>query len=150
MFITKARVLTKVTRTSGTKQNSWPSCLLRGSVTCRRWALVRELFKKSQIVLVEQPDVFDLVLQNRNALDADAPRESRVALRIVADGFEDRRVHHAAAAHLDPSALLAHGAAGAVALPAAQVDLRARFGVRKETRTETHAGRRREHLLRER
>ena len=71
-------------------------------------------------------------------------------LRVVSDGLEDRRVHHAAAAQLDPAGLLAHRTAGAVALPAAEIDFRARLRIREEARTETHAHVRREHLARER
>src|SRR4029077_4431898 len=92
----------------------------------------------------------DLILQDRDAFDADAPREAGVALRVVADGFEHRGVHHAAAAELDPARLLAHRAAAAVALPAAQVDFRARFRVWEEARTKADTRRRRKHLLRER
>src|SRR6185312_8946539 len=116
----------------------------------RRMRSVLELLEEAQVVLVEEPDVFDLVFEDGDALDADAPREARVPLGVVADGFEDGRMHHAAAAELDPAGLLAHRAAAAVALPAAQVDLRARLGVREEARTEPHPRRRREHLLRER
>src|SRR3989442_2665887 len=112
--------------------------------------LVRKLLQESQVVLVEQPDVFDLIPQNRDALDADAPREAGVALGIVADRFEHRRVHHAAAAHLDPAGLLAHRAARAVALPATQIDFGARLGVGEETRPEPHTRLRRKHLTRER
>src|SRR5262252_2141387 len=98
-----------------------------------------ELLEEAEIVLVEQADVFDLVLEDRDALDADAPGEARVAFGVVADGFEHRRMHHAAAADLDPPGPLAHRAARAVALPAAQVDFGARLGVRKEARAEAHA-----------
>ena len=51
-------------------------------------------------------------------------------------------MHHAAAAELDPPGLLAHRAAGAVALPAAEVDFRARLRVRKKLgRNRTRDGR---------
>src|SRR6476619_5285967 len=91
----------------------------------------RKLFEKSEIVLVEQPDVFHSIPQNRDALEAEDPREAGISLRVVADRLEHRRMHHAAAAQLDPSGPLAHRAAGAVALPAAQVDFGARLGVGK-------------------
>src|SRR5207253_57552 len=109
---------------------------------------IRELLEESKVVLVKETDVFNLVSQDRNPLDADAPCESGVSLRIVADGFEDRRVHHAAATQLDPAALLAHRAAGAVALPARDVELRARFGVREEARPESQPDVRRKHVAR--
>src|SRR5262249_28859766 len=89
----------------------------------RQMPLVRELLQKSQVVLVEQPDVFHLIPQDRDALDADAPGEAGVLFRVVPDCLEDGGVHHAAAAHFDPPRALAHRAAGAVTLPAAQVDL---------------------------
>src|SRR6185436_7216334 len=75
--------------------------------------------------------------------------ESGVPLRIVADGFEDGRMHHPRSADLEPSGLLAHVAAGAVALPAADVDFRARLRVRKETRAEAHPRFLAEHIARE-
>src|SRR4029077_3978398 len=104
-----------------------------------KMALVRELLQKSQIILVYQPDVLHLIAQNRNALDAEAPREARVLFRVVAYRFEDRRVHHAAAEDLDPAAALAHRAAGAVARPAADGDLGARLAVREGARAQADA-----------
>src|SRR6478672_9521207 len=112
--------------------------------------LVRKLFQKPQVVLVEEPDVFHLVAQDRDTFDADAPGEAGVLLRVVADSLEDGGMYHAAAADLNPAGLLAHRAAGPVTLPAAQVDFRARLGIRKEAGTEPDADRRREHLPRER
>src|SRR5262249_30141627 len=55
---------------------------LRGS---GEMPLVRKLFQKPHVVLVEQPDVFHLVAENRHALDADAPGKAGVLLGIVAD-----------------------------------------------------------------
>ena len=88
--------------------------------------------------------------ENGDALDAKAPGESGIALRIVADRFKDRRVDHPAAAQLDPTGPLAHGAPAAVALPARDVDLSARLGIRKEARTKSDAGSVREHFPSER
>src|SRR5262245_13450188 len=88
--------------------------------------------------------------QDRDPLDADAPREPCIPFRIVADGLEDGRVHHAAAAELDPARFLAHRAACAVALPAAEIDLGARLRIREKTRAKAHADARRKHLARER
>src|SRR6185436_13739576 len=132
------------------KDDSCSSCALRAFVMSRPWPSVRKLFKKSQVVLVEQPDVLDLIFEDRDALDADAEGEAGVALRVVPDGLEHRGMDHAAAAELDPPGLFAHRAALAVALPAAQVDLGARLGVREEARAEADARRGRERLLRER
>src|SRR6185295_16007538 len=81
--------------------------------------------------------------------DADAPRKSGVALRIVAHRFEHRRMYHARPADFEPAGLLAHRAAVAVALPAADVDFGAGFGVRKKARAEPHARASAEHIARE-
>ena len=102
-----------------------------------------ELLQEAQVVLVEQPDVVDAVLQHRDALHADAEREPGDLLRVVADGFEHRRVDHAAAENLEPAGVLADAAARAAAALAADVDLRARLGVRKEARAQPHRARRR-------
>src|SRR5439155_6700183 len=61
---------------------SSPSCF-RGSSSS-----VRKLLQKPEIVLVEQPDVLDLVPQDRDTLDADAPREAGVFLGVVAHRLE--------------------------------------------------------------
>src|SRR5438046_1795757 len=111
---------------------------------------VLKLLEEPQIVVVKQPDILYPVPENRDPLDADAPGEAGMALGIVADRLEHCRMHHAAAAELDPPGPLAHRAAGAVALPATEVDFRARLRVREKTRTEPHAHGRREHLSRER
>src|ERR1044072_8723348 len=110
---------------------------------------VRKLFQEPEVVLVEQPDVLDLVAQDGHPLDAHAPREAGVLLRVVADRFEHCRVHHASAENLDPAGLLAHRAAGAVARPAADVDLGARLRVGKEARAEAQPRPGAEHLARE-
>src|SRR5262245_23086850 len=98
---------------------------------------VRELLQEPEVVLVKQPDVADLMPEDRDPLDAEAPGEPGVFLCVVTDRLEHRRVHHAAAADLDPAGPLAHLAAGAVALPAADVDLGAWLGVREEAGPET-------------
>src|SRR3954471_13556896 len=82
-------------------------------------ASVRKLLEEPQVVFVKQPDVLDLIPQDRDPLDADAPGEAGVFLGVVADRFEHRGVDHAAAEDFNPAALLAHRAAGAVAGPAA-------------------------------
>src|SRR5262249_54341835 len=87
--------------------------------------------------------------QDGDAFDPEAPCESRDLFGIVTYGFENRRMHHAASAELNPSGFLAHLAAGSVALPAADVDFGTRFGVREEARTEPHPGVRRKHFAHE-
>src|SRR6185436_6091714 len=100
----------------------------RGGPSCR------ELLEEAEVVLVEQPDVVHAILEHRDALDAGAEREAGVALRVVADGFEYRRMNHAAAEDLQPAGVLADGAAVAAATLAADVHLGARFGIGKEAR----------------
>src|SRR5687768_9140363 len=114
------------------------------------FVLVGKLFQEPQIVFVEQPNVLNSVAQDRDALDADAPREPGVALRIVSHRLEDGWMHHSRSADFEPSALLAHRAAGAVALPATDVDFGARLGVGEEARSEAHARALPEHVARER
>ena len=104
--------------------------------TCRsqRW----ELFEEPHVVLVEEADVLDAILEHRHPLDAHSEGEAGDAVGIVSDGFEDRRMHHAAAENFEPPGLLADGAPDAGALVATDVDLGARFRVRKEARTQAH------------
>src|SRR5579883_1946755 len=76
--------------------------------------LASELLEEAQVVGVEVADVVDAVAQQREALDAESPREAGVAFRIVADAGQHLRVHHARPQHLDPAGALAHAAAAAV------------------------------------
>src|SRR3954469_5276422 len=122
--------------------------MLRAFVIRRRSPSVGKLFQKPKIVLVEQSNVFDLILEDSDAFDADAPRKSGVAFGIVADGLEYGRMHHAASADLDPPGFLAHLAPASVALPATQIDFRAGLRIREETWTESNSRRRGKRLLR--
>ena len=70
-----------------------------------------KLLQEAQVVLVEQPDVVHAVLQHGDALHAHAEREAGDLFRVVADGLEHGRVHHAAAENLEPAGLLAGAAA---------------------------------------
>src|SRR5439155_15712027 len=96
----------------------------------------RDLLEEAEIVLVEHADVVHAVQTQRQALDADAEREAGVLLRVVPDGFEDGRVHHAAAEHFQPSGLLAQAAALAAASLAFDVELGRRLRVREEAGAE--------------
>src|SRR5436309_3179336 len=100
---------------------------------------MRKLLEKAEVVFEEQPNVLDLVSQDRDALDTDAECEAGIALRVVSHGLEDRRVDHAAPAKLNPACLLAHLTTPTVAPPAADIDLGARLGVGKKARPEAHA-----------
>src|SRR5690606_9104381 len=66
----------------------------------RRSQAPPELAQDAHVALVEVPDVGHAVWHHRQALDAEAEREAGHAL--VADGLEHPRVHHPAAAELEP------------------------------------------------
>src|SRR6187549_1498050 len=100
---TSNRMFQLDTKHEGTKKTSG-CCFV---MSCFR-VLVRKLFQKPQIVLEEQPDVLYPVPEDCQALDAEAPGKAGVALRVVAYRFEHGRMHHAAAAQLDPPGPLAH------------------------------------------
>src|SRR5215472_4003445 len=124
----------------------------RSSGGCERRASSRhgpELLEKAQVVLVEQPDVVDLVLQNGDALDAHAEGPARHLFRIVADVAQHVGMHHAGAEDLEPAALLAEATPVAAALEARHVGLRGRLGEREEGRPEAQARAGPEHLTRE-
>src|SRR5262245_5051147 len=82
-----------------------------------------KLRQEPVVVLVKQPDVVDAVLEHGDALDAEPEREPGVALGVVADVLEDRRVDHPGAPDLDPAAALAGAAAAAPAQRAGDVVL---------------------------
>src|SRR5687768_13480704 len=103
----RARPRTRAARTAG------PSC--------------GELLEEPEIVLVEQADVVDAVFQHRDAFDAGAEGESRIAFGVVADGLEQRGVNHSAAEDLQPARVLADRTAFAAAALAADIDLGARL-----------------------
>src|SRR6185437_15930260 len=63
----------------------------------------RKLLQEPQVVLVEEADILDAPLEEREPLDADAKREAGVAFGVVADGFEHGGMDHAAAEDLDPA-----------------------------------------------
>ena len=85
------------------------------------------------------------MLDHRDALDAHAERVA-VALAVVADALVDARVDDAGAGDLDPAALLADGAALALADVAGEVDLDRGLGEREEVRAEAHLHRGAHHL----
>src|SRR4051812_20618029 len=96
--------------------------------------LDRELIEKAQVVLIEQANIVHAVLEHGQPFDADAERKPADLLRVIADRFEDGRMHHAAAENFEPAGLFADRTAATGAATARDVDLGARLGIRKEAR----------------
>src|SRR5436309_11733515 len=68
--------------------------------------------------------LFRSVLEHRDAVDAHAEGPAGDLFRVVADVAQHLRVHHARAEDLEPAALLAEPAAGAVADEAQHIHFR--------------------------
>src|SRR5271166_2614283 len=91
----------------------------------------RKLLQEAHVALVEQLDLFHLILQDRDALHAHSERKSADLRRVVTvllHKIEDVRIHHAAAQQLDPAAELALAAAFAAAENAAHLHVGAGLG----------------------
>src|SRR5579875_627077 len=80
-------------------------------------ATLLKLFQEPDVALKEKLDVIDVVFHHGIAIHSQPKSPTRVALRIDAAMPQHLRVHHAAAHHLDPSALLAYPATLAPAKP---------------------------------
>src|SRR5256885_8671518 len=91
------------------------SCPWPIEFVCPREGGRSKLAQEAQVVSVEETQVFDAVPQHGDALDAEASREARITVRVVADAAQDVRVHHAGAADLQPAFTAARTAAFAVA-----------------------------------
>ena len=87
--------------------------------------------EEADVVLEVVAEVVDLPLEHGDAFDAHAEGEAAVGLGVDAAGFEDVRVHHAAAHDLQPAGAFADVAALSVADVAAHIDLRGGFGERE-------------------
>src|SRR5215210_5792663 len=101
---------------------------------------VLELAQKAEVALEEEAKVRDAVLDHRHPVGARAEGEAGVPLGVVADLFEDRRVHHPRAEHLQPARAPAYLAVrvAAAAHEAAYVQLDARLDELKVTRPQAH------------
>ena len=84
--------------------------------------------QEADVVVVEQAHVRNAPGEHGRTLDAHAEREARVALRVDAAVAQHVGVDHAAAQQLEPSAVLADAAAGAVADDAGELELERRLG----------------------
>ncbi len=94
-----------------------------------------ELLQEAHIALVEQLDLFDFVLQDRDAFDAHAEGEALNLRRVVTVLFhkvEDVGIDHAATQQFNPAAVLALAATLAATEDAAHLHVGAGFGEREE------------------
>src|SRR5579864_208755 len=87
-----------------------------------------KLLQEPQVGLVEEADVVDIVLEHRHPLDAESPGVSVPLGRVDASVAQHLRMHHAAAAHLEPSLVPAALAPHPAADPTRHVELEARLG----------------------
>src|ERR1700730_10139433 len=84
---------------------------------------------EAQVVLVEQPQVFDVVFEQRHPLDPEAPGIAGVLLGVDATIAENLGMDHTATAGLKPAGVAAAPAALAEAAAAHRVELEARLRV---------------------
>src|SRR3954468_6519926 len=97
-----------------------------------------KLAQEAQVVSVKETQVFDAVPQHGDALDAEARRETRITVRVVADAAQPVGVHQPGAADLEPAFPAAGTAALAVADAAVDGDFGARLDVGEEVAAEAH------------
>src|SRR5208337_3951055 len=115
-----------------------------------RGGFSRKLLQEAYVALVEQLDLFHLVLEDRDALHAHAERKPADLRRVVAvllHEIEDVGVHHAAAKQLDPAAALALAATFAAAENTAYLHVGAGLGEGEKRRIEARLYRRAEQRL---
>src|SRR6056297_81524 len=97
-----------------------------------------ELLKEAQVVLKKQTQIIHAIAQHRQTLHSHTKGKASVCFRIDAAVGEHRRMHHAAAHHLEPASLAADTAASAAALHTLDVHLGRGLGKREIGRSETH------------
>src|ERR1700693_1890582 len=100
--------------------------------------MASKLFQEPKVEFVEEPDVVDVVLQHRHALDAESPRVAVPRGRVDPAVAEHLRMDHPASANLEPTLVAAALASHAVADPARHVELEAGLGEREVARTNAH------------
>src|SRR5262249_33521332 len=110
----------------------------------------RELPQEALVPLEEQAQVGEAVVQERDAVDAEAEGEARELLGIERDALEHPRMHHPRAHDLDPTRALALRAARALAEDAAHRDVDPGLDEREERRDEPRVRPLAEELLEER
>src|SRR5438093_7149144 len=105
-----------------------------------------ELLEEPDVVLPQDPDVGDAEPDHGEPVVAAPEREPGPSLRVVADGLQHARMHHAGAHRLDPAREATRPAAAATADEARHLNLRARLDERKERRREADLAFRAEQL----
>src|SRR5215831_758249 len=133
-----------------TRRRRRPEARPRILATRRPGPSWRELLEEAKVVLEEHADVVDAEQSQRQPLHAHPEREAGVLVGVVADVFEEHRMHHAAAEDLHPSGLLAQPAALPVAALTLDVHLGGGLGVWEEARAKTRLDLAVEEALRER
>ena len=91
----------------------------------------------AHVGLEEGAQIVDAVFQHGDAVDAHAPGEALVLVRIEAAIAQHVRMHHAAAQNLEPVIAFAEPDFALVAA-ALDIDFHRRLGERKERRPEAH------------
>src|SRR4051812_47302087 len=86
-----------------------------------------ELFKETQIVSIELANIINIVLEQANALGAEPAREAADLVWVIAAVPQHGRMHHTAAADLQPAAVLTDSAALTFADKTANIQLGARL-----------------------
>ena len=86
-----------------------------------------ELFQETDIVLIQQAHVINLILKQCNTLKANAKRKSGVLIRVNVAHLQHMRMDHAAAQDFNPAGAFAEPAALAAAFEAGHVHLCAGF-----------------------
>src|SRR6478752_5604735 len=110
--------------------NSWShdsSTFMRDHLSGRGMAAASELLQEADVVAEHVADVVDAVAHERQPVGAEAEREARPDLRVVADRGEHVGVHHAAAPELEPAGLAARATARPLAEQAVDVVLGGRL-----------------------
>src|SRR4051812_34914404 len=90
--------------------------------------------REAYVALEEVPHVVEAVAEHQQPFEAHAERVAGVAVGVDTAGAQHIRVHHAAAAPLDPALARADPAAVALAGEALEVDLGGRLGEREVRR----------------
>ena len=86
-----------------------------------------ELFQETDIVLIQQTHVINLILKQRNTLKANAKSKSGIPVRVNAAHLQHMGMDHAAAQDLNPAGASAETSALSAAFKARYVHLGTRL-----------------------